>query len=193
MAAFGRRGRRRPLHGPGLPHPRHPGFPPRSPGRVAGGRQCRLALRGGGHGEHAFPDGTGRPGVALELCRPRAARPHRDSGERKENSPSPRSAANRCAADRPRDLRNSTCRTRRTSSSRSSKPSWTNFSAVGACPSTGVTALRTAVVMDTVLEGYYGGRETPSGNGRKPGRAAGGGRGAGRTFSAGRGAEPGYQ
>jgi hypothetical protein len=29
----------------------------------------------------------------------------------------------------------------------------------GECPSTGETALRTSVVMDTVLSGYYGGRE----------------------------------
>ena len=29
----------------------------------------------------------------------------------------------------------------------------------GECPSTGVTALRTQIVMDTVLESYYGGRE----------------------------------
>lgn len=29
----------------------------------------------------------------------------------------------------------------------------------GQCPSTGVTALRTAKVMDQVLESYYGGRD----------------------------------
>ena len=30
---------------------------------------------------------------------------------------------------------------------------------LGKCPSTGASALRTMKVMDTVLEGYYGGRE----------------------------------
>ena len=180
-----------------LPHAGYSGLPPRPArrGRRRGGQSGRT-LRGRGLHRHAFPHAlrarwARRPGTSSAASIPTSSR----SPARRGRSPSRPSATSRCVCARCRERLPPRFRGRaqrpepeRAPNSRRRSFDLPNplhiqqpliqtivdeLHGKGLCPSTGVTASRTALVMDTVLNGFYGGRRGRLlGTPRRPGPAA---------------------